>query len=95
LQKIKLDVLINVIVIYKGPSIKDVRGRGGRRGLIQCGQGGSSDADVSTFWRKNLRIFRNLWYVRIVRTYKRGLSSADKGCQFFAILCGRLLWTPP
>jgi len=24
-----------------------------------------------------------------------GLFSADKGGKFFAILCGRLLWTPP
>jgi len=51
-----------------------------------CGQGGSSDADVRTFWRKNLRIFRNLW---CVRTDKGG------GGQFFVILCGRLLMTVP
>jgi len=42
------------------------------------GKGVSSDADVRTFWCKNLRIFRNLWYVR---TDKGG------GGQFFTILC--------
>jgi len=41
----------------------EIRGRPhlGRRGVVQCGQGGSSDADVRTFWCKKLRIFRNLW----------------------------------
>jgi len=63
-------------------------------------EGDSSDADVCTFWRKKLRIFRNLW---CVRTDKGGRASvdighlADKegGGQFFAILCRRLLWTAP
>jgi len=32
-------------------------------------EGGSSDADVRTYWCKKLRIFRNLW---CVRTDKKG-----------------------
>jgi len=54
-------------------------------GVSKCGhfsdKGGSSDADVRTFWSKILRIFRNLW---CVRTDKRGGVEpgghfADKG----------------
>jgi len=48
----------------KEPSIKDGRSQG-RGWFVQCGHFadkgvGSSDADVHTFWRKNLSIFRNL-----------------------------------
>jgi len=44
-----------------------------------------SDADNRTFWCKKLWIFQNLWCVQ-----------TDKGRgQFFAISCGRLLWTAP
>jgi len=32
-------------------------------GIVKCGQGGSSDANVCTFWCKKLRNFRNLWCV--------------------------------
>jgi len=42
----------------------------GEEGFVQCGHGGrgdSSDADVRTFCRKKLRIFRNLWCVRTDR----------------------------
>jgi len=62
------------------------------------GQGISSDADVLTFWRKKLRIFRNLWRVRTDKV-GGGLNHcghfAEKGSQFFAILCERFLCTAP
>jgi len=40
--------------LQKMPSIKDVRSEGG---FVQCGQGGSSDADVRTLWRKKTSDF--------------------------------------
>jgi len=54
-----------------------------------CGKvgGGFFRYGLPHFLVKKLRIFRNLWWVR---TDKRG-----GGDQFFAILCGRLLWTAP
>jgi len=63
------------VVLRKGLFIKDIRSQGG--GVAQCGhfsdKGGSSDADVCSFWCKKLRIFHG----------ERGLSqygySADKG----------------
>jgi len=87
----------------KGPSIKGVRSQGRDVCLVrtfcrQGGEGGSSDADVRTFRRIKHRIFRNFW---CVRTDKEGWASADTlrtrgmGGQFFAILCGRHLWTAP
>jgi len=51
-HKCKVSLVVKAV---KRPSIKNVRSPGG---------GGSSDADVRTFWYKNLRIFRNLWCVR-------------------------------
>jgi len=71
----------------------------GEEGFVQFGhfadKGGSSDADIRTFWCKKHRIFRNLW---CICTDKGGgmLNQcghfADKGeGQFFAILCGRPL----
>jgi len=43
--------------------------RGGR--FVQCGhfvdKGGSTEADVRTFWCKKLRIFDNLWGVHTDR----------------------------
>jgi len=80
-----------------GLSIKDVRNQG-RREFVQNGHfsdKGGSDADVRTFWYKNLRIFQNLW---CVRTDKRRASEdifGQVGVKFFAILCGRLLWPVP
>jgi len=44
----------------------------------------SSDADLHTFWCKNLQDFS-----------KSMLCTHGQGGQFFAILCGRLLWTAP
>jgi len=74
-------------------------------GFVQCGhfsdkgEGGSSDAGLRTFWRKKIRNFRNLWCVRIDKWGKRLISSdilrQGGGGQFFAILCGRFLWTAP
>jgi len=80
-----------------GPSIKDVRSQGWTgcpvRTFFGKGEGGSSDVDVRTFCCKNHRVFRNLW---CVRTDSGNWASADKGRgQFFAISCGRLLWTAP
>jgi len=53
------------------------------------GGGGSSDAGVRTFWRKKYRFF--LIYGVSARTGE--LSQCGQGGQFFAILCGHLLWT--
>jgi len=33
------------------------------RGLSSADKGGSSDADVCSFWSKNLLFFQNLWRV--------------------------------
>jgi len=78
----------------KEPSIKDVRSQEGGA-FVQCrhrtDKRGSSDADVCTFWCKTFGSFE----IYGVSTDKgRGLSIADKRGegQFFAILCGRLLW---
>jgi len=87
----------------RGFSIKDVHTPPVRREFVQCGHfavkgwEGVLDADVRTFWYKNHRIFRNSC---CVRTDKWGWASAvicgqGGGGQFFAILCGRLLWTTP
>jgi len=77
-----------LITYSKEPSIKDVRSQG--VGLSSEDKGGSSDADIRTFWCKKLRIFRNLWRVR---TDKGSWATADifrtRGAQLFAILCGR------
>jgi len=50
----------------KGLSIKDVRTQGGLTSvdILRTRGRGSSDAGVRTFWRKKIRIFRNLWCVR-------------------------------
>jgi len=79
--------------------MKDVRNQG-VEGLSSAdkGEGCSSDTVVCTFCRKKIRIFCNLW---CVHTDKRGGGIkqcghfANRGSQFFAILCGRLLWTAP
>jgi len=101
MEKNKILILNNRIQHCKNcsirSSIKDVRSQGGD-GFVQCGnfadkeEGGSSDADVRNFWCKRTRIFWNLW---CVHTDKGGWASSDKGGQFFAILCGRPLWTAP
>jgi len=51
-------------------------------------KGSSSDADISTFWCKNHRIFRNLWCVRMDkgRLSQCGQWERDK---FFAVLYER------
>jgi len=75
--------------------------RGGGE-FVQCGQegGGSSDANVRIFGAK-LRIFPTLWFVRTDK-WGEGFSQCghfvdkaqgEEGSQYFAILCGRLLWT--
>jgi len=54
---------------------------------------------TALFCEKNLRIFRNLWYVRPDKG--KGIESVRTFCEqggrgeerFFTILCGRLLWT--
>jgi len=71
------------------------------RGVVQCRllqtSGGSSDADVRTFWHKKLQIFE----IFGVSTWTRGVeplwtfSRQGGGGLFFAILCGRPLWMAP
>jgi len=61
---------LNIAYCHKRPSIKDVCSQGGG-GLSSADifrtrwERGSSDADVHTFWCKNLRIFQNLLCVRM------------------------------
>jgi len=65
------------------------------------GRGGSSDADVRTFWWKNLQIFQNLWCVSTTRGKERGLCAPVR--TFFeqgegSIFCNFAkghLWTTP
>jgi len=61
----------------------DVRKRYPQSGgeFVHCGQRGSSDANVRTFWCKNHRIFRNLWCVRT----GKGVEPGGKA-QIFAIV---------
>jgi len=70
------------------------------RGVLQ-GEGGSSDADMRTFWRKKTSDFSKFVVcpygqrgrgVEPVRTFRK---QGVRGGQFFAILCGRLSWTAP
>jgi len=76
-------------------SIKDIRSQG--EGVVQCGYfvvkgEESSDADIRTFWCTK-------FYGAFARIKGKVLGQyghfSDKGGwdQFFAILCGRLLWT--
>jgi len=64
------------------------------------GGGASSDAEIRTFWQKNFGFFE-MFSVSARTMGEEGLNQcgyfADKGRgrQFFAILCGRLLWTAP
>jgi len=56
---------------------------------------GVSNADVCTFLCKNSGFFE-IYGVRMDREEETGLSQCGhggKGGQFFAILCGRPLWT--
>jgi len=64
---------------------------GGKEGLSTADiadKGGSSDADVRTFWCKKLRIFRNLWCVRM---NKEGRGHFSRFCA--DVFDGRLLIT--
>jgi len=60
---ITADNRINLRPAAKGPSIKDVGSQGE---FVQFGYFSDKGviADVRAFWRKKLRIFRNLWCVR-------------------------------
>jgi len=85
-------------VITKGPSIKDVCRQGGR---------GLSSADVFRAKGKEMRTFalfgvKNFVFFKIygVSARTRGVEPErrffeQEGGQFFAILCGRPLWTSP
>jgi len=85
------------------PSIEDVHSRG-RGVFVHCGhftdKGGlqiTGFFDGHTFWCKKNWIFRNLWCVRTDGEGGRGLGQCGEGGWglFFAILCGRPLWTAP
>jgi len=82
------------LFLHNGPSIKDVLSQ--RRGFVQCGHfsdkegGGSSDADIRTFWRKTFEFFEI--YEESARTRERRVEPVrifcgqEGGDQFFAIL---------
>jgi len=60
-----------------GPFIKVVHNQGGGV-CVQCGQEGSSDANVRTFLRKNILIF--FWNLWCVRTKKGGGDRVELFC---------------
>jgi len=64
-------------------------------------QGGSSGADVRTFWCKKLRIFRNLWCVRTdkeevepVRTVRTVCGQGERGSFFCDFLRKSFMYGP-
>jgi len=79
-------------------SIKYVRSQGGGVCPVwTMEEVGSSDADVRTFWCKKFGFFE--MYGVSARIRGRGIEPVGIFCghggrrsQFFAILCGRLLW---
>jgi len=84
-----------------GPLIKNVRSQG--EGVVQYGhsadKGVSSGADVRTFWHKKLRIFRNLWCVRMDKaggrlSQCRHFSVKREGGQF-SRFCADVLYGRP
>jgi len=62
----------------------------GQRGFTYCGQGGSSNADVSTF---RCKIFRKMWCVRVERWGSVDVLRTKRGRVIFATLCRCLLTT--
>jgi len=77
-----------------------VKGAPRSEGVVQYGHFADKEVEgslqmwTSALFGEKLQIFRNLW---CTRTDKGSLVNADKrgGGRFFAILCGRLLWTAP
>jgi len=71
---------------HKGPSIKDVRSQGRGR-FDQCGH--FSDKGEGVLQMRTSALFgaKDLEFFKIY-----GVSARTRG-QFFAILCGCLLWT--
>jgi len=75
-----LYLYINITLNGKGLSIKDVRSQ--REGVfVQCGQRGSSDAYVRTFWCKKIANFSKFVVclhgqggVEPVRTWEEGVN---------------------
>jgi len=68
--------------VHKG---RPQSGRSGDLSSADKGGKGSSDADVRTFWRKNRRIFRNLWCVRTgegVRPVRTFFGQGGRGSIF-------------
>jgi len=86
----------------KMPSIKDVRSQGGGR-FVHCGQKGFFRCGRPHFFAQGLRIFRNLWCVRLSQCgERRGVWASGvepvrrrRERSIFAILYGRLLWIAP
>jgi len=71
------------------------------RSFFRQGEGGSSDADVRTEEEQKTSDFSK-FLVCLHGQEGRGLEpvrtffgQGGMKCQFFAILCGRLLWTAP
>jgi len=78
----------------KRPSIKDVRRQAK---FVQCGhftdKGGISDADVRTFWCKKTLNFSKFMVWRWLSLFGHYADKGSERVNFFAILCGRVLWT--
>jgi len=93
-------MIVQIFFLRKNAYL-DKRRRPQSEEFVQCGKGGggSSDVDSTLFGGKNIGFYEI--YGVSARTWGRGLSQCgqfvDKegGGQFFAILCGRLLWTAP
>jgi len=91
----------------KGLPIKDIRNQGGCPLWTFCGHGeeGSFNTDVQTFVAKKLTFFKSyndadvqtLVLQKIQRFSKVIMWQHGQGEEglFFALLCGRVLWTAP
>jgi len=53
----KLSSLCSMLILLGSVHKRSPQSWGGGGGFVQCGQGGSSDADVHIFWCKNCRFF--------------------------------------
>jgi len=95
------EITWNLIVVFLGTTIKRLEAAH-KRGLssvviLQTRWGGSSGANVRTFWCKKTSDFSKFMVCPLGQG-ERGLSQCGQwgiGGQFFPILCGCLLWTAP
>jgi len=89
-------IAIIVLIRDRPYNTSAVRGRLSSVDILRTmGEGGYSEADVRTFWRKELRIFWNLWCIRTDKGIEPVRIFCGQGRGGSIFLCGRLLWTAP